>query len=153
MTIVVLAVGRLRPAFRAAADDYLVRLKRYAKVEEVELREPRAATPAEARRREAAALTDRLPDGAAVVALARTGSPWSSLELARRLAGWQERGRPLALVIGGSHGLSPDFLARTAERWSLGPGTLAHELARVVMLEQLYRGYTILRGERYHKGS
>jgi 23S rRNA (pseudouridine1915-N3)-methyltransferase len=87
-----------------------------------------------------------------VVALARTGAPWSSPELARRLAGWQQRGRPIVLVVGGSYGLPGSLLAEADERWSLGPGTLPHELARVVALEQLYRAFTILRGEPYHKG-
>jgi 23S rRNA (pseudouridine1915-N3)-methyltransferase len=148
----VLAVGKLRPAFRSAADDYLRRLGRYLTISEIELREPRAGTPDEAREREAAAFRERLPAGATVVALARAGSPWSSQELARRLGGWQERGRTLVLAVGGSHGLSPGLLAEATERWSLGPATLPHELARVVALEQLYRGFTILRGEPYHKG-
>jgi 23S rRNA (pseudouridine1915-N3)-methyltransferase len=58
----------------------------------------------------------------------------------------------VTLVIGGSRGLDPGFLARASTRWSLGPLTLPHELARVLVLEQLYRGFTILRGEPYHKG-
>ncbi|HET8625401.1 MAG TPA: 23S rRNA (pseudouridine(1915)-N(3))-methyltransferase RlmH [Gemmatimonadales bacterium] len=152
MRIVVLAVGKLRPAFRTPADEYVRRLQRYGRVEEVEVRESRAGTPDEARERDVAALRARLPDGSTVVALARSGSLWSSAELARRLAGWQERGRPLVVAIGGSHGLSAEFLGTAAERWSLGPATLPHELARVVALEQLYRGFTILRGEPYHKG-
>jgi 23S rRNA (pseudouridine1915-N3)-methyltransferase len=152
MQVVVLAVGKLRPAFRSAADEYLRRLGRYARISEVEIREPRSANRDEVREREATALRERLPAGATLVALARAGSPWPSQELARRLGGWQERGRPLALAIGGSHGLSADFLADATERWSLGPGTLPHELARVVALEQLYRAFTILRGEPYHKG-
>ena len=153
MTVVlVLGVGKLRPAFRAAADEYLRRLRRYAKASEIEVREARAGTPEEARRRDGASLAARLPPAGTVVALARTGSPWSSPELARRLAGWQERGRPIVLVLGGSYGLPAGFLAEADERWSLGPATLPHELARVVALEQLYRAFTILRGEPYHKG-
>jgi 23S rRNA (pseudouridine1915-N3)-methyltransferase len=153
MRIVMLAVGKLRPAFRPAADEYLRRLARYGRIEEIEVREARAATPAEARERDSAALRARLPEAATLVALARAGSPWSSPELARRLAGWQERGRPLVLAIGGSYGLSAGFLSAATDRWSLGLATLPHELARVVALEQLYRGFTILRGEPYHKGS
>jgi 23S rRNA (pseudouridine1915-N3)-methyltransferase len=153
MTILLLAVGRLRPAYRSAADDYLRRLSRYAKASEIELRESRAGTAGEARERDSAALRARIPPGATVVALARGGTPWSSEELARRVQGWQERGRPLAVLIGGSHGLSPAFLTSADQRWSLGAGTLPHELARVVALEQLYRAFTILRGEPYHKGS
>jgi 23S rRNA (pseudouridine1915-N3)-methyltransferase len=150
--ILVIAVGRLRPAFRAAADEYLRRLKRYAKIREVEIRESRSGTPAEGRRRDAAGLAERLPAAATLVALARNGAPWSSPELARRLEGWQQRGRPIAFALGGSYGLAADFLNEADERWSLGPGTLPHELARVVALEQLYRAFTILRKEPYHKG-
>ena len=119
----------------------------------MEVRESKGGTPEEMRTRDSAALAARLPEAATVVALARGGSPWSSQELARRLQGWQERGRPLAVVLGGSYGLSAGFLAGAQERWSLGPATLPHELARVVALEQLYRAFTILRGEPYHKGS
>jgi 23S rRNA (pseudouridine1915-N3)-methyltransferase len=59
----------------------------------------------------------------------------------------------VALAIGGSRGLAPDLLAVAADRWSLGPLTLPHELARVVVVEQLYRAGTMLRGEPYHKGA
>ena len=148
----ILAVGKLRPAFRTAADEYLRRLGRYGTVSEVEIREARAGTAEEGRERDAATLRARLPADATTVALTRSGRPWSSQELARRLQGWQERGRPLVLVIGGSYGLPAGFLTDADERWSLGPATLPHELARVVALEQLYRGFTILRGEPYHKG-
>ena len=70
-------------------------------------------------------------------------------------AGWSAGGtgpEPLALAIGGSHGLGAELLERAAARWSLGPLTLPHELARVVVVEQMYRGFTILDGEPYHKG-
>ena len=153
MTVLVLAVGRLRAAYREACDDYLRRLGRYLKVEEAEVREAsRAPTVESQREEEAERLRARLPRGGTVVALAREGSPWTSEELARRLDGWRMAARPLAFVVGGSHGLSPDFLASADVRWSLGPLTLPHELARVVVLEQLYRASTILRGEPYHKG-
>ncbi|NOT08615.1 MAG: 23S rRNA (pseudouridine(1915)-N(3))-methyltransferase RlmH [Gemmatimonadales bacterium] len=153
MELLLLAVGRLRPYYRAACDDYLKRLTRYATVREHEVRESgRAATPAVGRREEAERLRDALPDRAVVVALHRGGQAWTSEELARRLDRWREGGRPVAVVIGGAGGLSDDFLAAAAIRWSLGPMTLPHELARVVVLEQWYRAWTILRGEPYHKG-
>jgi 23S rRNA (pseudouridine1915-N3)-methyltransferase len=151
--ILLLAVGRLRPYYRQACDDYLRRLGKYAKVREVEVREAsRAPTAVAQRREEAARLRERLPSGATVVALARAGSAWGSEELARRLSGWRLEARPVAFVIGGSRGLSDDMLTAASARWSLGPLTLPHELARVVVAEQLYRGMTILRGEPYHKG-
>jgi 23S rRNA (pseudouridine1915-N3)-methyltransferase len=153
MTLLVLAVGRLRAAYREACDDYLRRLARYARVEEAEVSEASRAPTVEAQREvEAERLRARLPGGGTVVALARDGSSWTSEELARRMDGWRVAARPLAVVVGGSHGLSRGFLASATVRWSLGPLTLPHELARVVVVEQLYRAYTILRGEPYHKG-
>ncbi len=152
MKLTLLAVGKLRPVFRHAADDYLARLRRYAVTEEVEVREAgRAPTPAEALKQEAERLESRVPPGALVVALDREGQPWSSEELARRLGRWRDAGRPLVFVIGGSHGLDPRLRQAAGARWSLGAITLPHELARVVVLEQLYRAGTIIRGEPYHK--
>ena len=148
-----LAVGKLRPSYREACDDYLARLGRTARVREVEVREAsRAPTVAAQQADEAERLLARRPAGSRLIALARTGKPWSSVELSRRLAGWQRESRPVALAIGGSHGLSRDLLEHADDQWSLGPLTLPHELARVVVVEQLYRAGTILRGEPYHKG-
>lgn len=153
MELVLLAVGKLRPAYREACDDYLRRLGRHLKLREVEVREASRAPTADAQRgEEAARLEAKVPVGARLVALARQGAGWSSEELARRLDLWMREGRVVALAIGGSRGLAPGFLARAGDRWSLGPLTLPHELARVVVAEQLYRASTILRGEPYHKG-
>lgn len=152
MKLTLLAVGKLRPVFRHAADEYLGRLRRYAVTEEVEVREAgKAPTPAEALKQEAERLESRVPPGALVVALDREGQPWSSEELARRLGRWRDAGRPLVFVIGGSHGLDPRLRQAAGARWSLGAITLPRELARVVVLEQLYRAGTIIRGEPYHK--
>ena len=153
MQLVVISVGKLRPTLREAADDYLRRLGRYARVAEVEVREAsRTPTVGAQRGEEAERLTQRLPPDGRLVALTREGKPWTSGELAGRVGQWGIEARPVALVLGGSHGLSPALLGRADDRWSLGPLTLPHELARVVVLEQLYRAFTILRGEPYHKG-
>jgi 23S rRNA (pseudouridine1915-N3)-methyltransferase len=153
MDLVILAVGRLRSSYREACDDYLRRLSRYVKVREVEVREASRAPTVDAQREEEAGrLLARVPGGAAVVALAREGSGWTSEELAKRMEGWRMAARPLAFVIGGSRGLAPGLLAAAGARWSLGPLTLPHELARVIVIEQLYRAFTIIRGEPYHKG-
>lgn len=152
MQLSVLAVGRLRPAYREAADEYLRRLARYLKADEREVKEAgKAGSDLEARRQEAARLLEKLPAGAYVVALDRTGQAWSSEQLADRLGRWERLARPVAVVIGGSTGLDAAIMDRVDERWSLGPLTLPHELARVVALEQLYRACTIRRGEKYHK--
>ena len=147
-----LAVGKLRPSFRAACDEYLHRLRRYGPLVEREVREAqRAGSPALRRREESARLLDAVPERAVVVALDRGGSAWSSEELARRLERWLQGGVPPALVIGGAFGLDPELVRTAPARWSLGPLTLPHELARVVVVEQWYRAWTILRGEPYHK--
>ena len=154
MELVILVVGRLRPAVREAADDYLRRLRRYTGIREVEVREAsREPTIPAQREAEAARLAERMPAGSRLVALAREGQGWSSVELARRVDEWRLAARPVTFVLGGSNGLAPALLQQAELRWSLGPLTLPHELARVVVVEQLYRAFTILRGEPYHKGS
>ena len=153
MDISVLAVGKLRPYYRQAADDYIRRLKRYARVHELEVREAsRAPTPTAQRAEEAARLEARVTEGSTVIALAREGIGWSSRELSRQLDRWLLAARPISLILGGSEGLAPSLTGRALARWSLGPLTFPHELARVVILEQIYRAFTILRGEPYHKG-
>src|SRR5215217_4215519 len=154
MDLSVVAVGKLRPYYRQAADDYLRRLKRYITVHEHEVREAsRAPTAMAQRAEESARLEARVADNSTVVALAREGMGWSSRELARQLERWLLGGRPITLLIGGSQGLDPSLIARAGVRWSLGPLTFPHELARVVVLEQIYRAFSILRGGPYHKGS
>jgi len=151
--ITLLAVGKLRPSLRDVCDDYARRLGRYVKVREVEVKEASRAPTVEAQRaEEGRRLAARFPPGATLIALARAGTAWSSEELAIALGRWRLAARPVALAIGGSHGLGADVLARAAARWSLGPLTLPHELARVLVVEQLYRAFTILGGEKYHKG-
>ncbi|MGB7211914.1 MAG: 23S rRNA (pseudouridine(1915)-N(3))-methyltransferase RlmH [Gemmatimonadales bacterium] len=154
MRITLVAVGALRgPGFRAACDEYLTRLRRYAQVTEREVKEAGRVKDVVSRQAaEAERLWDAVPDGATVVALAREGAEWSSRDLAGRIERWRLEARPVALVIGGSTGLAPSLLARASGRWSLGPLTFPHELARIIVLEQLYRGCTILQGEPYHKG-
>jgi 23S rRNA (pseudouridine1915-N3)-methyltransferase len=153
MDLSIVAVGKLRPSYRQAADEYLRRLKRYATLREDEVREAsKAPSPQVQRAEEAARLEVRVRDGSTVVALAREGMGWSSRELARQLERWLLMSRPLALVIGGSQGLDQGLLERAHARWSLGPLTFPHELARVIVLEQIYRAFTILRAEPYHKG-
>jgi 23S rRNA (pseudouridine1915-N3)-methyltransferase len=154
MEISLVAVGKLRPYYREAVDDYARRLRRYVTFREHEIREAsRAPTVAAQRLEEAKRLEEKIANGGAFVALAREGAPWSSTDLAQQLGRWLLSARQVSLVVGGSHGLDPAFLNRASARWSLGPLTLPHELARVVAIEQLYRAFTILRGEPYHKGS
>jgi 23S rRNA (pseudouridine1915-N3)-methyltransferase len=150
----VVAVGKLRPAYRALCDEYLTRLRRYGPIVEREVREAsRAPTPALRRKEEGSRLLAAAPERTRLVALDRGGSAWSSEELARRLDRWREEALDTCLVIGGDCGLEPALMAGARVRWSLGPLTLPHELARVVVLEQWYRAWTIIRGEPYHRGA
>ncbi len=102
--------------------------------------------------KEAERLRSRLKPRELVVTLAVDGDAIGSEALARKIERWQSTGRgDVAVVLGSAHGLDPGFAAASDWRWSLGPLTLPHDLARVVTLEQLYRAMTIIRGEPYHK--
>lgn len=156
MEVSIIAVGRLRDAaLRDTCARYVDRIGRYARVA---VREVRAAgrrerEAAHARRLEATALLQAVPRGARLIALTREGRTLTSDAFARLLDQWQQDARDVAVVIGGAHGLDAQVIAAAEDRLSLSPMTLPHELARVVLLEQLYRACTILRGEPYHKGS
>ena len=152
MKLTLAAVGRLRPEYRALADEYAARVARFMEFSEVEVREAsRAPSAAVQLREEATRLRDKLPVGGRVVVLDRTGKGLTSEALARELDRWRSTAKPVSLVLGGSNGLATDLVESADLSWSLGPLTLPHELARVVVLEQVYRAWTILRGEPYHK--
>jgi 23S rRNA (pseudouridine1915-N3)-methyltransferase len=149
----ILAVGKDRSGLYApAVEEYAGRLARYARFELVEVPEARrlAGTP-RAREEEGAALLARLGPRDRVVALDERGDQVTSVELADRLRRWLAGGQDVALLVGGSDGLAPEVLARAQERLALSRLTLAHRLARLVLVEQLYRAFTIVRGEPYHK--
>ena len=150
----IVAVGRLRGWTAEGSDDYLTRLRRYFPTEVVEVPEEdmNRRSPEEVLAAEGKRLIKRIPTGAYVVALDReSGKPLSSEELARRLSSLGVSGRShVAFVLGGPLGLSASVLGRADERLSFGPITLPHALARVVLLEQLYRAVKIERGEKYH---
>src|SRR5262245_48193535 len=155
MILRVIAVGRVRrPSLRAACDEYAARLGRYTRLEirEVPERSGAARRPDDIRRAEARALRDAISPGARVILVTREGRALDSEGWAARLAEWRQDGRDVALVIGGAFGVDPKAFGPCESRLSLAPFTLPHELARVVLLEQLYRAGTILRGEPYHKG-
>jgi 23S rRNA (pseudouridine1915-N3)-methyltransferase len=150
----IVAVGRLRGWTAEGCDDYLTRLRRYFHVEVVEVPEEdmNRRTSEEVLAAEGQRLLKRLPAGAYVVALDRErGKSFSSEDLARKLASLGSSGRShVAFVLGGPLGLSPGVLEGADERLSFGPITLPHALARVVLLEQLYRAVKIEREEKYH---
>ena len=134
MKVTILAVGRLRPPYVDDVEHYLRMLTRYARVEVVELREDDA-------------VERRIPERSFVVLLDARGRQLSSEAFAAWLEERRHAGRDLCFVIGGAFGLE---LPRADLKLSLGPMTLPHQLARVVLVEQLYRAHRILAGEPYH---
>jgi 23S rRNA (pseudouridine1915-N3)-methyltransferase len=153
MKLRVVAVGRDRSGLYApAVEEYASRIARYVRFELVEVPEARrhAGTP-RARDEEGEALLSRLGARERVVLLDERGAEDTSEAFARRVGRWLERGQDVALVLGGADGLAEAVRARGDETLALSRMTLAHRLARLVLVEQLYRALTILRGERYHK--
>ena len=86
-----------------------------------------------------------------LVLLDVTGKGWTTPDLAQQLKNWQQEGRDVALMIGGPHGVADRVRQRAGQRWSLSPLTLPHPLVRILLVEQLYRAWTILQGHPYHK--
>jgi 23S rRNA (pseudouridine1915-N3)-methyltransferase len=132
--IIVVAVGRLRPPFADDVQHYQKLLARHTRLELVEVREDEQ-------------VGRRIPDRAFVSLLHRDGERMDSIAFSRFVEERRQSGRALCFVIGGPYGLDLD---EVDHRVSLGEMTLPHQLARVVLLEQLYRGHKILAGEPYH---
>ncbi len=150
----IVAVGALKGWAADGADDYLKRLRRYFPAEIVEVREEdlNRRSPEEVLATEGRRLLKRLPTGAYAVALDRErGEPLASKKLARQLSSLGLSGKShVAFVVGGPLGLSPEVLKRADALVSFSPITLPHALARVVLLEQVYRAAKIDWGEKYH---
>jgi len=130
----VIAVGRLRPPYADDVAHYAKLLGRYARLEQVELRDGERVAA-------------RIGERDFVCLLASDGTSYDSVAFARFIEQRRALGRDLAFVVGGAHGLE---LERADHRLSLGAMTLPHQLARVVLLEQLYRAHKIIAGEPYH---
>ncbi len=153
MRLTVAVVGKPRNAGLAAAiQEYETRAARYWPLDIREVREEpaRAASVDLVRAREGERLAAAL-GSAQLVACDVDGDRMSSTQFSEWLQRARENARDVAFVIGGAYGLAPSLAARAAARLSLAPWTLPHELARLVLAEQLYRAGTIVRGEPYHK--
>jgi len=155
MVLHLVAVGRVADlGLRAACSDYAARVRHVWSLDVREVRSPAGKFPsAERMRREGELLLAALPPDALAVALTPTGKSETSEGFARRLAEWQANGRSIAFVLGGADGLDTQVIERCELALSLSPLTFPHELARLILLEQLYRGATILRGTPYHRGT
>ena len=156
MKVTVVAVGKLKEKFWAAAcAEYLKRLSGYAKVTVKEIADvdpTRAGGIEAARAKEGAAILAAIPASSHVILMAIEGKQRSSVDFSQRLDQLCLTGSSdIAFVIGGSDGVDEAVYARANETLSFGPITLPHNLARVVLLEQLYRAIKISRNEPYHK--
>ena len=154
-----ICVGKMKEKFYIdAAAEYVKRLSAYCKLQVVELPEERLpSNPSQARidaalEKEAAAIRAKLAPGASLVALCVEGRMRSSEELASLVQTWEHNSaKHLAFVIGGSFGLAESLKAEAWVRLSMSPMTFPHHLARVMLLEQLYRSFKIDEGSSYHK--
>ncbi|MBC8090215.1 MAG: 23S rRNA (pseudouridine(1915)-N(3))-methyltransferase RlmH [Phycisphaerae bacterium] len=153
MRVSVLSVGKPRSPLADVIHDYETRAARYFTLDVIEVREEsaRAVSPEQVKDREAARLMERLPSDAQVIACDPGGETFTSELFASWLGGLRDRAQNAAFVIGGAYGLGHTLRARANKRLSLAPWTLPHELARLVLMEQLYRAGSINRGEPYHK--
>jgi 23S rRNA (pseudouridine1915-N3)-methyltransferase len=153
--VIVAAVGKPRDAALAAAiRQYEERAAHYWPLEIVEVKEEPArgsTTPAQVMQREGERIAAKLPKGVLLVLCDPGGDTYDSAKFAAWLQQVRERAQDVAFVIGGAFGIGPELRTGPHRRIGLAPWTLPHELARLVLAEQLYRAGTLLRGEPYHK--
>lgn len=158
-SVTVLCVGKLKEAYwRDAVAEYQKRLAAFCKLDILEIDEcrlpedPSAAQIEKALETEGKALLAKIPAGAVVIPLCIEGKPLSSPELSDRLQRWAVEGRSkFVFIIGSSFGLSPEVKAAATYRLSMSPMTFPHQLARVMLCEQIYRAMQIEAGGKYHK--
>ncbi|MCD7825597.1 MAG: 23S rRNA (pseudouridine(1915)-N(3))-methyltransferase RlmH [Clostridiaceae bacterium] len=159
MKITVLAVGKIKEKYFAdAIREYSKRLGRYCKLEIIEVADEKTPDHASIRQqelikeKEAARLKKYMRDGVYVAALAVEGKQYTSEQFSEKIHALGLRGEShIIFVIGGSIGLSQEILHSADERISFSKLTFPHQLMRVILLEQIYRGYRIMNGEPYHK--
>lgn len=154
MKVIVAVVGKPKDRHLAAAiEEYETRAARYWPLDVVEVREGsgRGVAPEVAKEREGEKLLERIPPAATVIVCDELGDRLTSAEFSGLVGGARDRARDIAFVIGGAFGTAPAVRARATRTIQIAPWTLPHELARLVLAEQLYRAGTILRGEPYHK--
>lgn len=156
--IKIICVGKLKDKFfRDASDEYMKRLKAYCKAEIIEI--PAAALPdapndsliASALEKEADAILKKIPSNSTVVAMCVEGKLYSSEDVAELLSKSAMNSGEIIFIIGGSYGLSENVKKRADVRMSASKMTFPHRLFRVMLLEQIYRGYKINSGGKYHK--
>ena len=145
--------GKTRDArLRALSEDYLKRLTHFVRCEVTELRESKGSHEQAGIEKDSKRISDALHAGTFMVLLDPAGTQWTSEQLAEQVRHWNNEGtREVSFIIGGPLGVSQQLATKADRRWSLSRLTLTHEMARVLLLEQLYRAYTIIHGLPYQK--
>lgn len=155
MRLHLLAVGTRMPTWVIAGyDEFARRLPRECSLHLKEIEPARRTKNAEAQQskeEEAKRIDTALPKGARIVALDVLGAAWTTPELSQRMDYWLHNDHDVALVIGGPDGLAPQWLAKAHEKWSLSRLTFPHALVRVMVAEQVYRAWSILKNHPYHR--
>lgn len=153
MRVQVYCVARRPPAWATQAGaEYLKRLTGALDIRTRDFTPHTGAAGVDQQReRESQAVLKALPSEAWLVALDERGADWSTVQLAARLEAWRARGGEVVLAIGGAEGHAPTLRAAAHEVWSLSKLTLPHALVRVIVLEQLYRAWTVLTHHPYHR--
>ena len=153
MRLRIIWTGKTKNAhLRALIDDYLKRLSHFVRCEVSEFRESPGSAKKMGIDKDSKRISDGLQDSAINILLAPEGIEWTSQQLAKEMQVWQDSGtKEVTFIVGGPNGVSAELAARASKRWSLSRLTLTHEMSRVVLLEQLYRAYTIIHGLPYQK--
>ena len=158
LSVYLICVGKLKePFYKDACAEYIKRLSAYCKLTLVEIPEvklskaPTLGEITNALAKEGDAIRQKIPPSARVAALCVEGRMRSSEEMARMIPAQGSQDKHLVFLIGGSYGLHPSIKAEAQVQLSMSPMTFPHHLARVMLLEQIYRGFQILEGGKYHK--
>ena len=159
LSVYLICVGKLKEKFyKDACAEYIKRLSPYCKLTVIEIpeaklsKDPTLGEITNALAKEGDAIRAKIPPGSRVAALCVEGRMQSSEELAQLMETWADRGeKQLVFLIGGSYGLDEGLKAEASAKLSMSPMTFPHHLARVMLLEQIYRGFQIREGGKYHK--
>lgn len=153
MKIVILAIGKRHSSlFATAIDTYAKRIARSVQLEWHFIASPKASmSEAEQKKHESMQLLNVLKPGDTVILLDERGDQWSTTDLAAKINTWQHGAtQRLVFVIGGAYGVSSELRARASHVWSLSKLVFPHQMVRLIVIEQLYRAFSVLRGEPYH---
>jgi len=153
LNITIISVGKLsEPYWQEAAEEYLKRLKPYVKLKIIEIQEEKVDTAQRQKilKIEAEKINKLIPGDSVVVSLDGAGAEYISTDWADKLEDWSKFGKSIVFIIGGPLGLSTEILSKSRQLLSLSKMTFTHQMARVILLEQIYRGITIQKGKAYH---